>query len=353
MSIYSYILEVTTKPNKPMRAMRAGVSASFETTPSAFLFKMRRISRRETLLTALLLSIILICLGTHFAEFDRVLIDSRQEADRIIDAKISVEVARQYYNDFLTLPDIDKLSERYAQSRSPPTLKQPNGNKLIILVPYRDRKRDLLTFLLHMTAYMRIKAIPYEIVVAEQDSNGRFNRAKLFNAALKEIFNAKLGDRLYGSYCFAFHDVDKIPISLKTPYQCLFRPVQLLRYVHYKKGGKKMYQYSLGGITLFSRAHLEAMNGASNSFKGWGGEDDDLKKRVLYIHQRPLFVRFDEGQFYEEDGDTHPRDKNEDRYKVLARSSPQSMREDGFQQVQYTLIRRIDFENFVWMHFSI
>ncbi|KAM7534798.1 hypothetical protein Aperf_G00000114123 [Anoplocephala perfoliata] len=317
---------------------------------------MREILPRPLLLLALLISIYFIGLRkkTDLAVFFRTkLIESLQEGEGIINAKTSVNTTQRYYNDFLTLSDIDKLSEAYASNLSLSKSKQLIGDKVIILVPYRDRKRDLLTFMLHMTAYMRIKAIPYEIVIAEQDSRGRFNRAKLFNAALKEIIQAKPDDRLYGSSCFAFHDVDKIPLSLKTPYQCLFRPLQLLRYVHYKKGGRQMYRNTLGGITLFSRAHLEAMNGASNSFKGWGGEDDDLKKRVLYIHQRPLFVRFDEGQFYEEDGDTHPRDKNEDRYKVLARSSPQSMREDGFQQVQYTLIRRIDFENFIWMHFTL
>ncbi|KAM7534361.1 hypothetical protein Aperf_G00000114187 [Anoplocephala perfoliata] len=200
---------------------------------------MRIVLSRVLLLLALLIAILLIGFEARNAVYYGVSIDSMQEADRIIDAKTSINIARQYYNDSLTLSDIDKLSEIYALNLSQPKLKQPVGDKVTVLVPYRDRKRDLLTFLLHMTAYMRIKAIPYEIVVAEQDSNGRFNRAKLFNAALKENFNAKLGDRLYGSYCFAFHDVDKIPISLKTPYQCLFRPVQLLRYVHYKKGGKK------------------------------------------------------------------------------------------------------------------
>lgn len=110
-----------------------------------------------------------------------------------------------------------------------------------------------------------------------------------------------------------------------------------------------MYRNTLGGITLFRRDHLEAMNGASNSFEGWGGEDDDLYKRVLYVHHRPQIARFDEGQFYEENGDSHVRDKSPERHKVLANSSPQQMLRDGLRQVQYQLIQRKDYSSFVWM----
>ena len=114
-----------------------------------------------------------------------------------------------------------------------------------------------------------------------------------------------------------------------------------------------MYRNTLGGVTLFTRDHIEAMNGASNLFEGWGGEDDDLYKRVGYIHQRPQRARFDEGQFYEEDGDNHVRDKSPDRYLILAKSSPEHMRLNGIRQVKYKLLKRIDFSNFVWMLFLI
>ena len=114
-----------------------------------------------------------------------------------------------------------------------------------------------------------------------------------------------------------------------------------------------MYRNTLGGVTLFSRDHIEAMNGASNLFEGWGGEDDDLYKRVGYIHQRPQRARFDEGQFYEENGANHHRDKSAQRFDVLSKSSPQQMLLDGLRQVEYKLLERRDYSNFVWMLFSI
>lgn len=155
-----------------------------------------------------------------------------------LNPKDSVALGKHLYFATISLEEIDNLAEGRAMNITPPQLDYPSGEKVILLVPYRNRKLDLLIFLLHMTSYMRIINVPYEILVIEQAGYARFNRAKLFNAALREIFSAKRSDRLYGCSCFAFHDVDKIPISMKTPYHCLFRPHQLLRYVHYKKGGK-------------------------------------------------------------------------------------------------------------------
>ena len=39
------------------------------------------------------------------------------------------------------------------------------------------------------------------------------------------------------------------------------------------------YQGIFGGAGSFSRKHFEAINGFSNQFWGWGGEDDDLYSR--------------------------------------------------------------------------
>ncbi len=115
----------------------------------------------------------------------------------------------------------------------------------------------------------------------------------------------------------------------------------------------RTYRGFLGGVTLFNRAHLEAMNGASNDFEGWGGEDDDLYARVRYAHYWPLLARFDVGQFYEEDGANHVRDKSPVRFDQLAKSSPAYMKANGLRQTRYRLLHRTDFETFTWMLLAI
>ena len=39
------------------------------------------------------------------------------------------------------------------------------------------------------------------------------------------------------------------------------------------------YDHLFGGIEAFRKEHFELINGFSNKFFGWGGEDDDLFNR--------------------------------------------------------------------------
>ena len=41
----------------------------------------------------------------------------------------------------------------------------------------------------------------------------------------------------------------------------------------------------MGGVVAFSKDQFEKVNGFSNQFWGWGGEDDDLAMRVRSFHQ--------------------------------------------------------------------
>ena len=44
---------------------------------------------------------------------------------------------------------------------------------------------------------------------------------------------------------------------------------------------KLIYKGYFGGVTALSKDQFETINGFSNSFYGWGGEDDDLYHRVV------------------------------------------------------------------------
>ena len=41
-----------------------------------------------------------------------------------------------------------------------------------------------------------------------------------------------------------------------------------------------IYKNYFGGVTALTKAQFEEINGFSNGFYGWGGEDDDLYHRV-------------------------------------------------------------------------
>ena len=44
------------------------------------------------------------------------------------------------------------------------------------------------------------------------------------------------------------------------------------------------YATIFGGVGAFTRDNFEELNGFSNLFFGWGGEDDDLYKRLVFIY---------------------------------------------------------------------
>jgi len=41
------------------------------------------------------------------------------------------------------------------------------------------------------------------------------------------------------------------------------------------------YEGIFGGVTAFKAEHFELVNGFSNQFYGWGGEDDDMYNRQV------------------------------------------------------------------------
>ncbi|VDO00124.1 unnamed protein product [Rodentolepis nana] len=192
-----------------------------------------------------------------------------------------------------------------------------------------------------------------EILVAEQNGTGPFNRAKLFNAAIREVKKAPKGDRLSGSKCFAFHDVDKLPINLDVPYSCATGPQQLVWSFQSDNETVETYSSFLGGVTMFSMDQLERINGASNSFVGWGGEDDDLWRRVKMAGLEVVEADKNKGHFYEGNY-WHSRELNPNRLALLKRENQESiMRNDGLRQVNYTLISRVNYKTFVWLLLAV
>merc|ERR1712072_435839 len=80
--------------------------------------------------------------------------------------------------------------------------------------------------------------------------------------------------------CLVFSDVDLLPENDRNYYGCPTSPrhmsvaVDTLNY-------RLPYSAIFGGVGAFLREHFENVNGMSNLFWGWGGEDDDLYKRIV------------------------------------------------------------------------
>ncbi|KAL3308364.1 hypothetical protein Ciccas_013106 [Cichlidogyrus casuarinus] len=152
-------------------------------------------------------------------------------------------------------------------------------DKLLVLVPYRDRSENILYFLYYMHLFLQSTRQHYQIVLAEQLGSGRFRRANLFNSVVYELF---FGTTKEKAVCLALHDIDKVPFSPMLNYTCGEKPLQICRELINADGiiVEKYYEGFFGGVTLVNRWNYFQLNGMSNAFEGWGGEDDDFHART-------------------------------------------------------------------------
>jgi predicted glycosyltransferase involved in capsule biosynthesis len=81
------------------------------------------------------------------------------------------------------------------------------------------------------------------------------------------------------------HDVDLIPENDGNFYTCeTTHPKHTtvrVRPVLSKQSYTRYYEFLIGGVLLLTIDMYKKVNGFSNSYWGWGGEDDDLSLRLI------------------------------------------------------------------------
>lgn len=148
-----------------------------------------------------------------------------------------------------------------------------SAQKVAIIVPFRDRWTHLSLFIQHMHRFLSRQQIDYTIFIVEQNDTKAFNRGKLFNVGFIEA------NKMDSFCCFIFHDIDVLPSNQKQLYYCSHQPRHMcsaldkFRYV-------LIYPDLLGGVVAITKSHYQLVNGYSNRFEGWGGEDDDFYNRI-------------------------------------------------------------------------
>lgn len=150
--------------------------------------------------------------------------------------------------------------------------------KIAIIVPFRDlhveqkRSDHLRRFVPEMSEFLKDQS--FVIYIIEQSNDGlEFNRGMLLNIGFKIA-------KSEGCNTFIFHDVDLMPSPELLPY---YRSIPSgLAPIHIAKRWNRYNRNNeyFGGIVAFSAAQFQSINGYPNNFWGWGGEDDELKKRA-------------------------------------------------------------------------
>jgi hypothetical protein len=135
--------------------------------------------------------------------------------------------------------------------------------RLGIIIPFRNREE-------HLKISAPVLKNIGRVFVIEQAGSKSFNRAKLINTGYL-AFNREFD-------YFAAHDVDMIPEEAN--YEHSEFPCHLATMAE-QFGYTMPYPDYFGGVTLFPKDKFEMVNGFSNNFWGWGGEDDEIRRRFI------------------------------------------------------------------------
>lgn len=171
------------------------------------------------------------------------------------------------------------LFERFKPMNfQPDGLWQPNclpKSKMAIIIPFRSqsaetdegREVELTFYLYRMIPLLQLQNIEFKIYVIEQDWKDQFNRARLLN------IGAELVEKEYPKYfnCLFLTDVDKLIINYNISLHCNSHS----QVVHYPS-----FLGSYGGFAQISTESFFKMDGITNAYYGWGGEDQDMGYRV-------------------------------------------------------------------------
>lgn len=86
-----------------------------------------------------------------------------------------------------------------------------------------------------------------------------------------------------------FLNISKHSLQLQVFFDYYFEIIIIYSFLY-----RLPYPAIFGGVSAITKDHFELLNGFSNSFWGWGGEDDDMSNRIrnhhLHISRYPLTI---------------------------------------------------------------
>ncbi|KAK8405096.1 hypothetical protein O3P69_001586 [Scylla paramamosain] len=240
------------------------------------------------------------------------------------------------------------LKGRVQVNRNPPSLKeqerahpeltlggyyQPENctarHKVAIIIPYRNRASHLTAFVHHMHPFLQRQQLEYAIYVVEQAGNDSFNRGMLMNVGVLEALKQHPFD------CLLLHDVDLVPEDVRNLYTCS-EPPRHMSVAMSTYNYRLPYQKYFGGVSAMTPEQYTAINGFSNKFWGWGGEDDDLFNRVRH---HGLNVTRYPSEVARYTMLSHKKEKpSPDRYTNL-RLGKRRFKKDGLNSVKYQILK--------------
>eukprot|EP00922_Rhytidocystis_sp_ex-Travisia-forbesii_P027287 GHVS01039999.1.p1 GENE.GHVS01039999.1~~GHVS01039999.1.p1 ORF type:complete len:276 (+),score=2.98 GHVS01039999.1:117-944(+) len=159
---------------------------------------------------------------------------------------------------------------------------------LYVVVPYRDRSEHLHVWIRSVPEYLsvifrEVSNYEYCILIVQQCDEKPFNRGLLFNCAVTYIMEhhpLRQGNDDVEYLCF--HDVDVVPQGRDFDFN--YRGRKPCHYfcpeaasIYHLYG----HTWGLGGVLTMQLDDYIHVGGFSNSYWGWGWEDNDFQRKCL------------------------------------------------------------------------
>ncbi|XP_021374909.1 beta-1,4-galactosyltransferase 4-like [Mizuhopecten yessoensis] len=230
---------------------------------------------------------------------------------------------------------------------------KPEGCKAVfrvaIIIPYRDRDSHLKILMSNLLPKLQRQQLDYTIFVVEQAPGNRFNRGMLRNIGFLEANKTAQYD------CFIFNDVDTIIEDDRNMFKCDIRGEKMIRHIAVLVNVfqyKLLYSYLIGGILSVTYKQFVAVNGYSNAFFVWGGEDDDLFRR---FDKKDYRVSRPSNKVAYTTTLDHERDPELDERNNVYKSVKNISEKDGMNTIEdkYKVVIREERKLFTWLYVRV
>jgi len=138
--------------------------------------------------------------------------------------------------------------------------------------------------------------------------------------------------------CFILHDVDLFPENQNHLYACSTAPRHMCSSLNTFRYNL-MYRDLFGGVIAIRRDQFKRINGFSNMYWGWGGEDDDLSERITNSGLEITRWEPEISRFFML---AHKKEKPNSEMNMLLRDSVKRLQEDGLSSLRYKVMENVE-----------
>ncbi|CAL1527870.1 unnamed protein product [Lymnaea stagnalis] len=218
--------------------------------------------------------------------------------------------------------------------------------RLAVIFPYKNRYSHLHIILNNLLPFLTRQQADVTFFVIEQSPTSTFNKGAVMNIGFLEA------EKMARFDCFIFHDVDLIPLNDSNLYRCGPQPRHFAVAMN-KFNYKPPYVDFFGGVVGMSREQYRTVNGNSNLYVGWGGEDDDI---FLRLRRKGFPVARYDLKTAKYDMIKHTRDEGyaDNPYKeIFLKSAAKRQDIEGLNTVKYK-VNKVTFDHlYTWITVSI